>query len=173
MRKIAELNVLVRRQVGLPAGMKLPTDKFREEWKFATGDVSRLQKKIQSVGWNFIRTAGESLRSGVGQTSQEAISNAVAHALRHVDEHFNAAEVDHIELTQYPWFFLARVRIYPYSIQRSALPPASDASGIAAITPHRKHLPACATASFLDFGCAMPQLKEMLISTPRAENRPL
>ncbi len=57
----------------------------------------------------------------MGDTSQEAINGALKLALRHVSERFNAAEVERIELTQYPWFFLARVRVYPYRIQQHAV----------------------------------------------------
>ena len=34
---------------------------------------------------------------------------------------FNAAEVEHIELKRYPWFFIAKVRVHPYQIQQSAV----------------------------------------------------
>ena len=68
----------------------------------------------------------ELLKSGVGRTSQEAIANALKLALRRVNERFSAAEVEHIELKKYPWFFLASVRTYPYQIQQSAVLSVSD-----------------------------------------------
>ena len=60
-------------------------------------------------------------RSGVGQTSQEAIAGALKLALRRVSERFNAAEVESIELKKYPWFVLAKVKVYPYQIQQGAV----------------------------------------------------
>ena len=43
-----------------------------------------------------------------------------------LSERFNAAEVGHIELKEYPWFVLATVRVYPYQIQKSAILSVSD-----------------------------------------------
>ena len=43
-----------------------------------------------------------------------------------LSERFNAAEVGHIELKEYPWFVLATVRVYPYQIQRSGILSVSD-----------------------------------------------
>ncbi len=127
MRTIAELNVLLRERTELPVGLKLATVEFREGWNFVrSADARRLEKRIQARGWNFIRIADGSLRSGVGDTSQEAIASALKLALRRVSKHFNAVEVEHIELTQYPWFFLARVRVYPYRIQQGAVLPVPD-----------------------------------------------
>jgi hypothetical protein len=173
MHTIAELNMLLRVQTELPAGLTLATVEFREGWSFVRpGNARRLEKKIQTRGWNFIKVADGLLRSGVGDTSQEAIAGALKLALRRVNEHFNAAEVEHIELTKYPWFFLARVRINPYRIQPDAalllpeeeelLPPASRI----------RRLPANAAELYPQFGSAMPQLKAMLISSRSSEARP-
>ena len=112
MRNIAELTMLLRERVELPDGLELATEEFREGWNSVrSGDVHWLDKKIRMRRWHFMWIAEESLRSGVGQTSQEAIASALKLALRRVSEHFNAAEVEHIELTKYPWFFLARVTV--------------------------------------------------------------
>jgi hypothetical protein len=163
--------MLVRARVELPGGLHLATEEFREGWNIVrTVNAQRLKKKIQSRGWNFIRIPDESLRSGVGDTSQEAIANALRLALRRVSTHFNTAEVDHIELTQYPWFFLARVRVYPYRIQQDALLPLPDESLSTPVAPRQRRLPLQAEALYPHFGSAMPQLKQMLISsgTPQA-----
>ena len=133
MRRIAALNVLLRERIELPAGFKLATEEFREGWNFVrSSNAKRLKKKIHTQGWNFIKIADGSLRSGVGDTSQEAIASALKLALRKVNEKFNAAEVEHIELTVYPWFFLARVRVSPYRVQREAMLPELDQAGVLA-----------------------------------------
>jgi hypothetical protein len=172
MRTIAELNVLLRERIDLPAGLKLATDEFREGWNFVrAGNVMRLKKKIQTRGWNFIKTGDGSLRSGVGDTSQEAIASALKLALRRVDTHLNAAEVEHIELTQYPWFFLARVRVYPYRIQQDAeMAAADDAAAMPIAHPQGRPAPQ-ADELFPNFGGAMPLLKEMLTSSRSLEAR--
>ncbi len=123
MHMIAELSLLLRERVELPAGLTVATEEFREGWSFArTANAKRLEKKIHTLGWNFIKMPDGSLRSGVGDTSQEAIASALKLALRRIGKHFNAAEVEHIELTQYPWFFLARVTVHPYRIQQGGVP---------------------------------------------------
>jgi hypothetical protein len=165
MRTIAELNVLLRTQIELPAGLKLATEEFREGWNFVrSGDARRLEKKIQTRGWNFIKIADGELRSGVGETSQLAIASALKLSLRCVSTHFNAVEVEHIALTQYPWFFLARVRVYPYRIQEGAVLPVPDEAVPMQIDSQPRRLPPRSPELFPHFGSAMPMLKEMLIS---------
>jgi len=169
MRTIAELNVLLRARAELPVGLKLATEVFREGWNFMrSGDVGRLEKKIQTRGWNFIKIADGSLRSGVGETSQEAIASALKLALRRVSTHFNAVEVEHIELTKYPWFFLARVRVYPYRIQQGAVLPVPDEAVEAPMTGRQRRLPPRSAELFPHFGSAMPMLKELLVSSERS-----
>ena len=122
MHNITELTVLLRERVALPDHFKLVTEEFREGWDFVpSGDAHWLDKKIRRYGWHFIRIGEGSLKSGVGPTPQEAIANALKLALRCVSGRFNAAEVGHIELKEYPWFVLAMVRVYPYHIQESAI----------------------------------------------------
>jgi hypothetical protein len=155
--------MLLRARAELPVGLKLATEEFREGWNFVrSGDVRRLEKKIQTRGWNFIKIADGSLRSGVGETSQQAIASALKLALRRIGTHFNAVEVGRIELTQYPWFFLARVRVYPYRIQQGTVLPVADQAPPAAVRPRR--LPSQSAELFPHFGSAMPMLKEMLVS---------
>jgi hypothetical protein len=119
MRNIAELTMLLRGHIELPDNLKLATEEFREGWNIVrSGAARRLDREIRRRGWRSIRVAEGTLRSGVGQTSQEAIAGALKLALRCLSERFNAAEVEHIELKIYPWFFLARVTVYPYQIGR-------------------------------------------------------
>lgn len=173
MRNIAELNMLLRMQVGLPDGLKLATDEFREGWNFLRSmDANRLEKKLQTCGWNFIRDVDGPLRSGVGETSQEAVASGLKLALRRVSEHFNAVEVEHIELTQYPWFFLARVRVDPYCIQQEKVLPVPDEAVSPRIFRRPRQAPLEATALSAHFGSAMPQLKQMLISSPGSQVSP-
>jgi hypothetical protein len=139
MRNIVELTMLLREGVELPNDLKLVTEEFRERWNFVgSGDVHWLDKEIRTRGWHFMWIAEELLRSGVGRTSQEAIANALKLALRRVSERFNAAEVEHIELKKYPWFFLASVRVYPYQIQQSAVLSVSDEAVPPSMLPSAK-----------------------------------
>jgi hypothetical protein len=163
MRTISELSVLLRSCVELPAGMKVATNEFREGWNFVTGNADRLEKKVRTRGWNFIKIADGSLKSGVGETSQEAIAKALTLALGRVSHPDNAVEVERIELTQYPWFFLAKLQINPYRIQQSAAGPMPGDAVFLPSVPRQRRLPASAPEMFPGFASAMPQLKQMLV----------
>jgi hypothetical protein len=122
MREIAELTMLLRGRVKLPDSLNLVTEEFQEGWSFVqSGDTHWLDKEIRTRGWHFMWIGEGSRRSGVGQTSHEAIAGALKLALRRVSDRFNAAEVESIELKKYPWFVLAKVKVYPYQIQRDAV----------------------------------------------------
>jgi hypothetical protein len=132
MGNIAKLTMLLRGHMELPGNLKLVTEEFREGWNFVrSGGARRLDKEIRRRGWHIIRIGQGSMRSGVGQTSQEAIAGALKLALRCLSERSHAAEVAHIELKIYPWFFLAKVTVYPYQIERSAVVAVEDLSLVA------------------------------------------
>ncbi len=173
---IAESNVLLRAQIELPAGLKVATQNFRQGWeRMRTGGVSRLEKRMQARGWNFIRVADGALRSGVGDTPQLAIAGALTLALLAVGSGSNAVEVERVELTQYPWFYLARVCVHPYRIQESAELSAAVPSPTIAPAQQaplkRRRSPAKAADLFPQFGSAMPMLKSMLTVSRMAEMR--
>ena len=122
MTTISESNVLLRSDIPLPAGFKIATDEFHHGWnRIRSGGAGRLDKKIKARGWSFTRTPGGTLRSGVGKTAQEAIGSALCQALAEMDEDSHAVEVGQMQVTSYPWFFVARVRVEPYRIQPVAV----------------------------------------------------
>jgi hypothetical protein len=171
MHTIAQSQILLRTRTAMPDGLKVATEEFREGWDFVrSANALRMGKQIMARGWNFVSVADGSLRSGVGDTSQEAIGSALKLALRHISVHFNAVEVEHIELTQYPWFFLARVRVLPYLIQQgAALPVAEEVEAIPALRRQRR--PSIdAGLLYPHPGGAMPQLKQLLISSRTAQD---
>jgi hypothetical protein len=170
MRTITELNILLRAQTELPEGLQLTTEEFREGWNFApTVNVQWLKKKVQTRGWNLIKIANELQACGVGDTSQEAIASALRLALLRLSASFNAVEVEYIELTQYPWFCLARVRVCSYRIQQGAALPVSDESLPAPVALQQRRLPLDANVLYPHFGNALTQLKQMLISSRTAQ----
>jgi hypothetical protein len=176
MCTIAESNVILRAQTELPMGFKVATEEFRDGWnRMLSGGLRRLERKVQSRGWNFIRIADGALRCGVGETSQKAIASALKLALRRIDAHSNAVEVEQIKLTQYPWFFLARVRVHPYRIQQgSALPVLDDVLDDTTVVPTntRQIRPSPKTADFdPEFYSAMPVLKDMLTGSASSAAR--
>jgi hypothetical protein len=149
MPNIAERNLLLRAHNEVPAGLKLMTKEFQEGWTFVLGDANQVEKKIRTGGWSFVKIADPSMRSGVGESSQEAIASALRLALRRIGEHFNAVEVEHIELTQYPWFFLARIRLYPCCIRQKAVLPVPDEAAPVPIAYPQRRLPLHSTAMHL------------------------
>ena len=127
MCNIIERAMLIRGSVRLPGDLELVTEEFGEGWSFVqSGDSHWLDKEIRARGWHFIWIAEARLRTGVGKTEQKATASALKVALRRVSERFNAAQVGHFEVSKYPGFFLARVKIYPYQIQQSATLLVSD-----------------------------------------------
>jgi hypothetical protein len=173
MPDIAEQNIFIREHIKLPDGLILTTDGFREGWRIArTTNVSQLEKQIILHGWNMIEIDDAQLRYGVGDTSEEAMANAYRIFLGHASEVSNVVKVENIELTQYPWFFLAKVQTYPFRIQQSALPPASDHCGPRPAKPRQRRLPSHAGALYPQFGSAIPLLKQMLTSSRTVQTRP-
>ncbi|MGD0629001.1 MAG: hypothetical protein ABR987_06590, partial [Terracidiphilus sp.] len=159
---VAESNVMLRAQAELPVGFKVATEIFLEGWgRMRSGGVVRLEKKVRVRGWNFMRIAEGAVKSGVGATSEEAIAGALKLALRRVDSHSNAVEVQQIQLTQYPWFCLARVRVHPYRIQEGDVLPAPADVEPLPLTARERRLPQEEDELFPHFGAAMPMLKEM------------
>ena len=101
MCKVTESNVMLRAESELPTGFKVATENFLEGWgRMRSGGVGRLEKKVQVRGWNFLKIAKGAVKSGVGATSEEAIASALKLALRRVDLHSNAVEVEQIRLTK-------------------------------------------------------------------------
>jgi hypothetical protein len=127
MANKTELNLLLRSQAGLPEGLRLVKKELCEGWcSVQTRNAKWLEREICAKGWSFDRMM-EGLRgSGVGETSQKAIAAALRLALRQMSEQFSAVEVERIQLTQYPWFFLARASVSPIRIQQRAVPSVSD-----------------------------------------------
>jgi hypothetical protein len=170
MLSLTESNMLLRRQAKLPVGFKVATEEFRDGWGLMrSGGAARLEKKVRARGWNLIAIPNGSLRSGVGDTSQTAIASALGQALRGVDAQANAVEVERVELTQYPWFFLARVRVHTYRIQPGAEQPVLTESVTPATARHRRS--SRASELFPEFGSVMPMLKGMLTVSHVSEIR--
>jgi hypothetical protein len=166
MDLIAETNVFLRAQIKLPKGLKLVTQQFRGEWKFARSESAmRLQDRIHALGWNFIKIDDGSLGNGVGNTPQEAIARALRMALCRICEPVNALEVEDIELTQYPWFFLARVGVRPYCIQQGAHLPARDEAESFAMPRGRGRPTRKSMAKYPHFASSMASLRQALVIT--------
>jgi hypothetical protein len=164
MTAVAESNVLLREQAEMPSGFKVATDESYDGWKLMrSGGIRRLAKKIETRGWSFTPTADGLPRSGVGKTSVEAIDSALNQVLQRVGADSSAVEIERIELTQYPWFYLARVCVHPYRIKEGTAEHASLGSGSA--RARRKSIASAGAAVGPQMQSAMPMLKDLLTST--------
>jgi hypothetical protein len=173
MRNIAELNFLVRGQVEAPNSFKLATETFREGWNFVRFmDARRLEKDIHAHGLDCVSISDGAQKSGVGKSAQEAIANALEITLRHISQHYNIAKIGHIELTQYPWFYLSRVVVCPYRVEQDAIEISRGVTVSLPIVPTHRRLQVYAPALYPYFGYAIPMLKEMLILSKNSQTRP-
>jgi hypothetical protein len=165
MRSLAELNILLRARIPLPEGLRLATEDYQQGWRLALStEPSGLEEKVLSCGWNFIKLPGESVKSGVGETSQQAIACALRHTLRRASKLSNAMTFENISLARYPWFILATVRAYSYRIQQGVeLPVLEEDETPPPRFPRKRfpHEPALLYPQY--FGGNMAMLKEMLI----------
>jgi hypothetical protein len=75
---------------------------------------------IRQAGWHFMWLQDSSSRRGIGLTEEAAIRRALSGALKGVSRRFNAAKLDFVQITQYPGFQIANVRVQTLQIQRHA-----------------------------------------------------
>lgn len=164
MLDIAEHTVILREPIAMPEDFNLVTEKFCENWSFALKfNAQQLEKKIRAKKWLFVKIADGLQANGVGDCSREAIVNALKLVACHTSEHSNAAEVKFIELTHYPWFYLARVRACQYHIHSGSCLIVPDKLLALASAARRQPPPIHAEALYQGFGSVMPLLKQMLV----------
>lgn len=166
MHTVTELDILLREGIELPASLRIAKEDFQNGWKFAlTANAQELETQVHASGWNLIKIADQLQASGVGETAQEAVASGLRLALLRMNVGNNAAAVESIELTKYPWFELARVKVRPICIQQSATLAVSDDRVSTPVARRQRGLPLSAAALYPDFGRDMPQLKQMLVSS--------
>jgi hypothetical protein len=168
MYTIAKANMFFRAQPELPAILGLRVDEFRDGWSLVRkASADQLRRRTRKHGWALVRDFGQLQASGVGDTAQLAIACALKLALRNANKRCDAAEVEHIGMTQYPWFYLARVRAYPYRIQQvDDLPVCGKTGNCPELSPQSRTSP---SAPDLLFGCSMSQLKQLLVISQGTE----
>jgi hypothetical protein len=170
MRDIVELNVLLRVRAEMPEGLTLATDGFREGWnRLRTRNAIGLERKLKACRWHFIRDK-RVMASGTGQTPQQAIACALDHALAEVSPELNAIEVGEIQSTQYPWFWLARVSIHAFRIQKSEELAAQDRAVLAHNSDAKPILQVHSADLKHDFAKTLPLMEQRLRRSPRVQS---
>lgn len=92
-----------------------------KEW-FVVEEIHALafDTVIRQAGWHFMWLQEPSSRRGIGLSKEAAIRRALSRALKGVSKRFNAAELDFIQIKEYPGFQIAIVTVQTLQIQRGA-----------------------------------------------------
>jgi hypothetical protein len=92
-----------------------------EEWS-SVEDIPALvfDSMIRRAGWHFMWLQDACCRKGIGLTEEVATRRALLRALKGVSKRFNAAELDSVQIEQYPGFQIANVTVQTLQIQRHA-----------------------------------------------------
>ena len=119
MNKLDRPAFLLRVDAQLLVDLKVTTRKFRDGWdSVPSREARRFGKRVKRNDWELDVDASPLLKGGMGKTPEAATARALRLALRQVRESFNAARVEYLRVSQYPWFYLATVAVYPQTIKR-------------------------------------------------------
>lgn len=90
-----------------------------EMWS-VVGEIHALvfDTMIRRADWHFMWLQDACSRRGIGLTKEAAIRRAVSLAFDGVSKRFNAAELDSLQIAEYPGFQIAEARILTLQIQR-------------------------------------------------------
>lgn len=75
---------------------------------------------IRQAGWRFTWIPDSCIRRGVAISRDRATSNALTRALKGIARHFNAAELDSVQVALYLGFYVATVTLQPRLIQQAS-----------------------------------------------------
>jgi hypothetical protein len=114
-------SVFLRSECVLPDRLNLRLQPFGETWSVVE-EIPALvfDTMIRRAGWHFMWLQDACSRRGIGLTEEAAIRRALSHALKGISKQFNAAEIDSLQIAEYPGFQVADVRIQTLQIQQHA-----------------------------------------------------
>jgi hypothetical protein len=110
-------SVFLRKECELPPQFDLTQRPCADNWLLLEIDAPALETMIHHVGWHLLCPRESYSRVGVGLSSDEAIHEALARALKGLRMRFNAAELESIEVSSYPVFHLAIITLRPRNIR--------------------------------------------------------
>jgi hypothetical protein len=112
-------SMFLRKECELPPQFDLAQRQCADNWMLLDQiDAPVLETMIRHVGWHLLCLRESYSRSGVGLSGNEAVHEALARALKGVRMHFNAAELESIEVFSYPVFHIATITLQPRNIQQ-------------------------------------------------------
>ena len=110
--------VFLRDDCILPSSLNPLRHTFGEHWTLVEGIPARVfDTMIRQAGWHFIWVLGSCSRRGWARTQDAAIDRGLGRALQSLSNHANAAELDSVQITRYPWFHIANVTLQRRRIQ--------------------------------------------------------
>ena len=122
-------SVFLRKECILPHSVEPRQESISDNWTIVGGlTATEFDRMIRHAGWHFMCLQSPYSRTGVGQTREEAIHQALNRALKGLANRFNAAELEMIQVSRFPLFHVATVTLQPRHIQREcSLLAAEDA----------------------------------------------
>ena len=113
--------IFLRTGCSLPPGLALNQELFCESWMSVEDTTaSSLDVKVRSANWHFMWLTESHPSLGIGRTAESAYRNAIALALKKIQQRFNAAELSLLKITKYPGFQVASVVLHSRQIQQHA-----------------------------------------------------
>ena len=112
-------SVFLRKGCDMPPHFDLAQQPCADGWMLLEEiEAAVFDTMIRHEGWHFVCLQGPYSRSGVGLSSDEAIHQALARALKGLKASFNAAELESVQVSSYPVFHIAKVTLQPRHIQQ-------------------------------------------------------
>lgn len=103
----------------MPPHFELAQQPFADNWmQLEEIGATVLDTMIRHAGWHFVCLQGLHSRSGVGLSRDEAIHKALARALKGLKMRFNAAELESVQVSSYPFFHVAKVTVQARHVQQ-------------------------------------------------------
>jgi hypothetical protein len=112
-------SVFLRKGCDMPPHFDLPQQPYVDNWMLLEKlDAPVLDAMIRHAGWHFVCLQEFYSRSGVGTSRDEAIHQALARALKGLKKRYNAAELESVQVSSYPFFHIANVTFQARHIQQ-------------------------------------------------------
>ena len=113
-------SVFLRNGSDMPPHFDLAQQPYTKDWMLLEEiEAQVLDTMIRHAGWHFVCLQEDCSRSGIGLSRDPAIHQALVRALEGLKMRFNASELESIQVSSYPVFYIAKVTIQPRHIQRN------------------------------------------------------
>ena len=112
-------SVFLRKGCVMPPHFDLAQQPCADNWMLLDDIGSPvLDTMIRQAGWHFLCLQGSYSHSGVGRSRDGAIHRALARVLKGLKMRFNAAELESVQVSSYPFFYIAKVTVQACHIQK-------------------------------------------------------